>query len=70
MLVIGGGIAGMATAIGLERAGCDPLLLEQATELAEIGSGIGLRANALGVLHELGPADQVLEVGVRIDDDE
>lgn len=48
----------MATAIGLERAGCDPLLLKQATELAQIGSGIGPQANALRVLRELGAADQ------------
>ena len=52
ILVIGGGIAGMATAIALEQAGFDPLVLEQAPELAEIGSGIGMQANALRVLRE------------------
>ena len=70
VLVVGGGIAGMATAIALEQAGCDPLVLEQASELAEIGSGIGLQANALRVLRSLGAADHVLRAGVRIDDDE
>ena len=70
ILVIGGGIAGMATAIALEQAGFDPLVLEQSPELAEIGSGIGLQANALRVLRSLGAADQVLSAGVRIDDDE
>jgi salicylate hydroxylase len=70
ILVIGGGIAGMATAIALEQAGFDPLVLEQAPELAEIGSGIGLQANALRVLRSLGAADHVLDAGVRIDDDE
>jgi salicylate hydroxylase len=70
VLVVGGGIAGMASAIALEQIGCDPLVLEQASEVAEIGSGIGLQANALRVLRRLGAADRVLSAGVRIDDDE
>ncbi len=70
ILVIGGGIAGMATAIALEQAGFDPLVLEQAPGLAEIGSGIGLQANGMRVLAELGAADHVLSTGVRIDSDE
>ena len=46
VLVIGGGIGGMATSIALEQAGLDPYVLEQAPELTEIGSGIGMHANA------------------------
>ena len=44
----------MATAIALEQAGLDPLVLGPAPALAEIGSGIGLQANALRALRKLG----------------
>ena len=70
VLVIGGGIAGMATAIALEQAGFDPLVLEQAPKLTEIGSGIGIQANAMRVLTKLGSADHVRKTGVRIETDE
>ena len=70
VLVIGGGIAGMATAIALDQAGFDPLVLEQAPELSEIGSGIGLQANAMRVLTKLGATDHVRRTGMRIDSDE
>ena len=48
VLIVGGGIAGMATSIALERAGFDSLILEQSLELAEIGSGIGIQPTACG----------------------
>ena len=67
VLVIGGGIGGMATSIALELAGLDPYVLEQAPELTEIGSGIGMHANAMRVLTKLGAADHVRRSGVRID---
>jgi hypothetical protein len=70
ILIIGGGIAGMATAIALKQAGFDPLVLEQAPELTEIGSGIGIQANAMRVLAKLGAADDVRDRAVGIDDDE
>lgn len=70
ILVIGGGIAGMATAIALDQAGLDPLVLEREPALTEIGSGIGIQANGLRVLRKLGAAHHVLTWGVRIDSDE
>ena len=70
VLVVGGGIAGLATAIALEQAGLDPLVLEQAPELTEIGSGIGIQPNGIRVLKSLGAADHVLKTGVRIDSSE
>ena len=67
ILVIGGGIAGMATSIALEQAGFDPLVLEQAPEVSEIGSGISLQANGMRVMAQLGSADHVRGTGVPID---
>lgn len=70
VLIVGGGIAGMATSIALERAGFDSLILEQSLELAEIGSGIGIQPNGMRVLRELGAADDVLRSGVPMAGDE
>ena len=69
-LVIGGGIGGMASAIALERAGLDPVVFEQAAELAEIGAGIGMHANAMRVLNRFGAGDFVRSHGARIDSGE
>ena len=70
ILVIGGGIAGLATAIALEQAGLEPLVLEQSPRLSEIGSGIGIQPNGIRVLKSLGAADHVLRAGVRVDTSE
>jgi salicylate hydroxylase len=70
VLVIGGGIAGMATAIALEQSGFQPLVLEQSAELSEIGSGISLQANGMRVMRQLGAADHVLATGVPLESDE
>lgn len=67
VLVIGGGIAGMATTIALEQAGFDPIVLERSPELTELGSGIGLQANGLRILKALGASDFVLGAGVPIE---
>jgi 2-polyprenyl-6-methoxyphenol hydroxylase-like FAD-dependent oxidoreductase len=54
VIVIGAGIAGMAAAIGLRRLNLETLLIEQASELGEVGSGISLWPNALKALASLG----------------
>ena len=69
-LVVGGGIGGMAAAIALEREGLDPIVFEQASELGEIGAGIGMHANAMRVLNLFGAGEFVREHGVRIDSGE
>ena len=67
VLIVGGGIGGRATAIALEQAGLEPYVLEQSSELTEIGSGIGMHANAMRVLTHLGADGFVRQSGVRID---
>jgi salicylate hydroxylase len=69
-LVIGGGIGGMAAAIALERAGLEAIVFEQSAELAEIGAGIGMHANAMRVLHRFGAGDFVRSHGARVDSGE
>jgi 2-polyprenyl-6-methoxyphenol hydroxylase-like FAD-dependent oxidoreductase len=69
VLVVGGGLGGLATAIGLRRAGIEVLALERARELAqvEVGAGITLWPNALLILEELGLAEEVRERGWVLD---
>ncbi len=54
VLVIGGDIGGLATALALARQGIRVKLLEQAERIGEIGAGIQLAANAFNALDALG----------------
>ncbi|MBP0638983.1 3-hydroxybenzoate 6-monooxygenase [Cupriavidus sp. AcVe19-6a] len=54
VLVIGGGIGGLAAALALAKQGIRIELLEQADRIGEIGAGIQLAANAFAALDALG----------------
>ncbi|SDH16629.1 salicylate hydroxylase [Alteribacillus persepolensis] len=50
MTIIGGGIGGLAAALGAADAGHKVAVLEQAPEFGEIGAGIQLAPNAMAIL--------------------
>jgi salicylate hydroxylase len=52
--VLGGGIAGLASAIALAQRGAVVTVLEQATELGEVGAGLQIGPNGVAVLEALG----------------
>jgi 2-polyprenyl-6-methoxyphenol hydroxylase-like FAD-dependent oxidoreductase len=58
-VVVGGGIGGLAAAIGLRRIGWDVTVVERAPILEDAGAGISLAANGLRALDELGVGDAV-----------
>ncbi len=60
ILIAGGGIGGLATAIALDRAGIPSIVLERQAEFSEAGAGIQLGPNGMRVLAALG-VDSVLE---------
>ncbi|WFB11234.1 FAD-dependent monooxygenase [Streptomyces sp. LX-29] len=60
-VVIGGGIGGLATAIGLRRIGWRTTVLERAHVLDDAGAGISLAANGIHALDALGVGEVVRE---------
>jgi len=66
VLIIGAGIGGLTAAIALRQAGFQVEVFERASELKEIGAGIGLSANATRVLGHLGLLLQLLDRGTAI----
>ncbi|MFG2333985.1 FAD-dependent monooxygenase [Streptomyces sp. NPDC048604] len=58
-VVVGGGIGGLAAAIGLRRVGWDVTVVERASTLEDAGAGISLAANGLHALDELGVGEAV-----------
>jgi 2-polyprenyl-6-methoxyphenol hydroxylase-like FAD-dependent oxidoreductase len=65
-VVVGAGIGGLASTIGLERAGVESIVLERAPELREAGFGLVVSANAVTALRSLGLADALAERGTRV----
>jgi salicylate hydroxylase len=63
--IIGGGIGGLAAALSLLRAGLDVHVYERARKLSEVGAGIQVSPNASRILHGLGLADALANMGVK-----
>lgn len=65
VVVVGGGIGGLATALALRLQGRSVRLLERAAEFGEVGAGLQLAPNATRILADWGVLDQVLAAGVE-----
>ena len=65
VLVIGGGMAGLAGALALRESGADVTLVERAPEFGEVGAGLQMAPNASRVLKRWGLLDKALEIGVQ-----
>jgi salicylate hydroxylase len=64
VLISGGGIGGITTALALRQRGIDAQLFEQADAFREVGAGIQLSANATRVLRTLGLGEALAGVAV------
>ncbi|SPJ27156.1 3-hydroxybenzoate 6-monooxygenase [Falsiruegeria mediterranea] len=67
ILIAGGGIGGLAAALGLAQRGRRVLVLEKATRFGEIGAGIQLGPNAFHAFDYLGVGDTARAMAVYID---
>lgn len=62
--IVGGGVAGLATALSLQQRGVDAVVFEQAAALTEVGAGFMLSPNATRILDRLGVLDAVRPAAV------
>lgn len=67
IIIAGGGIGGLAAALGLASKGFDAVVLEKASQLGEIGAGIQIGPNAFHAFDYLGVGDEARSVAVYID---
>ncbi|MCL7039482.1 hypothetical protein MKW94_030003 [Papaver nudicaule] len=62
VVIVGGGVAGLATALALKRVGVTSLVLEKANELRVSGPGLTLFSNAWIALESLGVAHKLTSI--------
>lgn len=65
VLIIGGGIGGLATALSLHEQGIQCVVYEQSERVRELGVGINTLPHAIRALTELGLLTQLDQAGVR-----
>ena len=65
IVVVGAGIAGLATAVGLQRRGHDVTVVEKRTDTSS-GAGISIWPNALAALGEIGLGEAVRDASARV----
>lgn len=64
VIVVGGGIGGLAAAYGIAKLGKKVTLLEQAPQFGEVGAGLQVGPNGLRALDDLGVLDEVYKLAV------
>src|SRR3954447_11157750 len=60
--VVGAGYGGAAVAKGLSLQGADVTVYEQASEIHEVGAGIGLRPSTMDLFRQWGIFDEIAKV--------
>lgn len=63
VVIVGGGVAGLAAAQALHRKGIPALMLESRATLADAGLAVNLPGNAIRALEGLGLADELSQKG-------
>ncbi|MDF1736699.1 MAG: FAD-dependent monooxygenase, partial [Minwuia sp.] len=64
VIIVGGGICGLTTALSLQKAGIECAIFEAAAELRALGVGINLLPHAVRELIELGLGDELAKVAI------
>jgi 3-hydroxybenzoate 6-monooxygenase len=64
VIVVGGGMGGLAAALPLARSGLAVRVLERSQEFGEVGAGIQIAPNCTRILNEYGLLDEAITRGV------
>lgn len=65
IVIAGAGIGGLCCALALIRRGFDVTVLEQASQLGEVGAGFQMSANGVRCLAELGLGDELPQIATE-----
>ena len=65
VLIVGGGVGGLTTAVALHARGIEVVVCEQASEIKQLGVGINTLPHAIKELADLGLLDALDAVGIR-----
>ena len=65
LIIVGGGVGGLAVAIALRKAGHEPVVLEQAPASSPVGAGVFVTANGMKALTYLGADTHLRQVSVN-----
>lgn len=65
VVIVGAGVGGLTLALLLRRRGVTAEVLEQASELHEVGAGIALASNATRVLQDLGLGEDLARLSTE-----
>ncbi|GAA4467016.1 flavin-dependent oxidoreductase [Nibrella saemangeumensis] len=68
VLIIGGGIGGLTTALSLHQAGFTVQVYESAAQIKHLGVGINLLPHSVRVLTDLGLAERLAQIAVETQD--
>jgi 2-polyprenyl-6-methoxyphenol hydroxylase-like FAD-dependent oxidoreductase len=67
VIIAGGGIVGLTSAIAFKAIGWNVLVCEQASEIRAAGAAIGLWRNALDVFADVGVGDSIESIGTTVE---
>ncbi len=67
VVIAGAGIGGLTLAVALQRRGVRVRVFERATQLTAAGAGIGLPANGVKALQQLGLGEAVAQAGMVVE---
>jgi len=64
VIIVGGGIGGLTTALALHRFGISARVFESVDQMSPLGVGINIQPNGVRELTELGLGDRLAETGI------
>lgn len=66
VLIVGGGIGGLAAAVALRRVGVTAEVFERAPQIQEVGAAISIFSNAVKALRRMNLEQQVLSLAPEL----